>query len=151
MVTCLNLERDGKWVGLVVANTSNTTKMGPFYVEYGITGVDTTISFNCNRIELDASPLVDFASGSSDNNFDNMAAGGSLSRSGVFFARLTRHLSGSTHYISMESIYPDVSDRFEMIRGTRAIANSSNQNFIKVYRGNYYGSVQLQYAIKTWT
>lgn len=149
--TFFNLASDWKCVELVVANTSNTTKMGPFYVEYGITGVDTTISFNCNRIELDASPFVDFASGSSDNNFDNMATGGSLSRSGVFFARLTRHLSGTTHYISMESVYPDVQDRFEYLRGTRAIAASSNQNFIKVYRGSYYGYTQLQYAIRTWT
>ena len=149
--TFFNLPSSWTCVELVVANTSNTTHMGPFYVEYGITGVDTTISFNCNRIELDESPLVDFSTGSTNNNFDDMTVGGSLTRSGVFFARLTRHLESTTHYVSMESVYPSIGDEIEFLSGTRSIAVSSNQNFIKVYRGDYYGSVQLQYAIKTWT
>lgn len=147
-----NLDNDWKMVELVVANQSTSNTVGNFFAEYGITGVDTTIQFTYNRILSSSSGnsllLTDFLN---NRTIDDMSSGGaSLRPAGVFFLRMTRRTQNTTDFITYSVHYPDTQSRFVTGSGVRNIALSSNQKFIKIYKGGG-ATTPISYAIRVYT
>lgn len=146
-----NLDNDWKMVELVVANQSTANTIGNFHAEYGITGVDTTISFTYNRMYQSSSGnSINMTSYSNQLQYDDFAIGASLRPAGVFFVRMTRRTQSTTDYLSYDVQYPDTLDRFVKSSGVRSISLSSNQKFIKIYKGGGSNS-PISYAIRVYT